>query len=233
MDIQNECIERTCDFPQQIFNVTTCKCECLNQNEKCYIGQQIFDEHKCECICPFEKLHSQCFYEQSMLDKEGCECVPYRKTRQTSSVAPPPPPPPPPPPQNFCAISAFNCTDMKALNITTCECQCTQFLPAECPTPSSKTKDKTKTKTTRKDKSKNRAYVIGSDGCPELTPKGKKYRKVRVPRRASRTKTKTTTKSRSNESISTISTLPSISSPADSCPDGQVPDFDNCVCMRM
>lgn len=162
--------------------------------------------------------------------------------RQGGRVAPPPPPLAPPPPPGLCALSASSCTDLKVLNLTVCECQCVQFLPAmECPTPRhmhTPRRSHTHTHSHTHSHSRTYEYVIDENGCRELTPKGNHFRRQRRrnPRRTRKTKesgtgkTKKTRKSKTDRSKSEPPAT--IQTPADSCPTGQTPNFDTCECSR-
>ena len=223
--------QQACPLPQQFFNTSSCKCECIDLHKQCLTGRQIFSSNECDCVCPEEKLKSQCALERKLFSQDKCDCVQIRRARATGAI-PPPNPMAPPPPRGLCFLSVSNCTDMKVPNTTTCQCQCAQFLPAmDCPTPKPHTHSH---RHRSHDHTHDHEYVLDVNGCPELTPKGKRYRMVRVPRRAKSQKTKKD-KSR-NTKKSKSSTPPedtaTILTPSDTCPEGQIPNFDTCECMR-
>ena len=205
-DFMSRKCEKSCPSPHHFLNTTNCKCECR---------------------VPIEKLISQCMQKNSIFDKDECDCIPNAKVRRVRNVgdaAPPPPPPPPPPPVNFCPLTPTNCTGLKELNQTACECQCETFLPLECPTPS-----RPRSKPLKNRNGHVHEYVYGEDGCRELTRKGGKYRTkhvspVRKPRHTGR-------KSKTGKSPKPVVPPPSILTPASSCPDGQTPNFNTCECM--
>ncbi len=226
------CVKKSCASPQKFFNTTNCKCECNNVHHACETGRQIFNKDQCDCVCPIEKVLSQCKQENGVYNEKKCDCEPItivRRVRNEGDAAPPPPPFFPPPQFDVCPLTPANCTGLKELNDIACECQCTQFLPLECPTPS---RPSTHTHT------HTHEYVYNENGCRELTPKGKRYRRVHRKRNRRTKKTskkekspKRKTRKEKSPKEATIPPPPSIQTPASSCPDGQTPNIETCECM--
>lgn len=256
--VGRKCNQMVCPLELQVFNKTSCRCECLKT--EC-VGYQILNQRTCDCECPKEKVASLCRHDNRVYDDSKCDCVSKtRKARQSpTGSAPPPPPPPPPPPSRMCQTTSRNCTNnLKVWNETSCDCECFQFKPAnvtrelECPTPQPRTHTHTHTHRSRHNKpepfdTNKYDYVYGEDGCPELTPKGKKYRKRKISPGRGKRKTKSKGRKKKGEKTPTKPKPtkeppttdapdvdgPAIRAPVDSCPIGQMANTDTCECVEM
>ena len=150
-------------------------------------------------------------------------------SKRNSHVIPIPPPLCPPPPE--CTRDCGS-DGMKALQMDTCSCVCVQAIPAPCVTPTPIPRTPTKKspkKGPKKRRGRSKSPKVYS-GCPELTPKGRNFKKVKKSRKARRTHTHSHThRSRSHSRNDTTTSTTSTSL----CPAGQQLNDNTCECMIM
>ena len=158
------CDIQTCSKPAQVFNVTTCRCQC--PDTYCVNPKHMYDEEMCECRCEsmkncgdytkslrrfnFESCDCECPTDSARLSCQNqhmhfsesrCACLQVhenmRVIRATGSALILPPPILPPPP-NITATGTnctLECGPLKILKTDPCRCECVEVIPAPCMTP--------------------------------------------------------------------------------------------------